>query len=669
MNERPATTKANGASSTRDQLGILILAPTSNDARLTAAFLERAGLEADVCADIRAVRDCLRNGCGALLLAEEAFGEESAGILVAELKDQPSWSDLPVILITAAGGVERLHPRYLEMLEPVGNVSIIERPVHPGTLVSTCEVALRSRRRQYQVRDLLREREEMMVNIQQQSRIFDTTLSSITDFAYIFDRSGRFIYANRALLDLLGLTLDELSGKTFFELPYPDELAARLDQQIKQVFETGEIIRDETQYTNPAGYSAYYEYIFTPVFGNDGRVEVVSGSTRNTSERHRSEEALREADRRKDEFLAMLAHELRNPLAAIANASSLLDSENTDDREWAGRVVKRQSGQLARLIDDLLDVSRITTGKIRLRKEVIDVAVILDRARDSASPAITSRGHKLISNYHAGKLWIECDPTRIEQVVLNLLANAAKYTPPGGRIDLSASRLDAEILITVQDNGLGISPGRLPEMFQLFAQGERSIARSEGGLGIGLTIVQKLVDMHGGRIEAHSDGLNQGSTFTICLPAATAVHDAMRKSPGEIRGRGHSRRVLIVDDNIDTAQGMARLLRRAGHHVALAHDGTQAVERAREDSPEFVVLDIGLPTMDGYEVVRRLRREPCCEGAVIIAITGYGQPEDRQRAIEAGFDHHMVKPIDFEELQVLLRKQAPAAQVSNAGGS
>jgi signal transduction histidine kinase/ActR/RegA family two-component response regulator len=444
-------------------------------------------------------------------------------------------------------------------------------------------------------------------------------------------------------------------------------LAARLDQQVKQVFQTGKIVRDETPYTNPSGYSAYYEYIFNPVFGNDGQVEVVAGSTRNTSERHRGEEALREADRRKDEFLAMLAHELRNPLAAITNASGLLESEKPDDRDWARKVVKRQSGQLARLIDDLLDVSRITTGKIRLRKEVIDVAVILDRARDSASPAITARGHKLISCYRAGEFWLECDPTRIEQVVQNLLTNAAKYTPPGGRIELSARRPDDEIQITVRDNGIGISPDRVPEMFQLFAQGERSIARSEGGLGIGLTIVQKLVGMHGGRVEAHSAGLNQGSTFTICLPAATPVQDAIRKSSSAIKSEDQCRRILIVDDNIDTAQGMARLLRRAGHHTALAHDGTQAVERAREHWPDLVVLDIGLPLMDGYEVVRRLRHEPCCAEAVIIAVTGYGQPEDRQRAIEAGFDHHMVKPIDFEELQALLRKRKLKSEISHVG--
>ena len=217
----------------------------------------------------------------------------------------------------------------------------------------------------------------------------------------------------------------------------------------------------------------------------------------------------------------MLAHELRNPLAAVANAASLLTNSSTGDHECATGVIARQSSQLAHLIDDLLDVSRITAGKIRLRKEIIDAAIVLDRARDSASTLVSERKHELICSYASGFLWLDADPTRLEQIILNLLTNAAKYTPAGGRIELFARLSDAEILITVRDNGIGIAPQRMPEMFELFAQGERSIARSEGGLGIGLTIVRKLVGMHGGRIEAHSDGPNCGSTFTVCFPAAS----------------------------------------------------------------------------------------------------------------------------------------------------
>jgi CheY-like chemotaxis protein len=323
---------------------------------------------------------------------------------------------------------------------------------------------------------------------------------------------------------------------------------------------------------------------------------------------------------------------------------------------------------LTHLIDDLLDVSRITTGKIRLRREVIDAAHVLERACETARPLIKERQHELDCDYDEG-LWIEADPTRVEQIVLNLLTNAAKYTPAGGKIELTAKREAGELRVVVRDNGMGIAPERLPEMFQLFAQGERSIARSEGGLGIGLTIVQKLAEMHGGRIDAHSDGPNLGSTFTVYLPATVAgdpgaVRQGSRPAPAKARGL----RVLVVDDNVDTAHGLARLLQRRGHEISLAHDGMQALERSREVSPEAILLDIGLPGIDGFEVVRRLRAEGCCPDTLIIAVTGYGQEEDRLRATEAGFDYHLVKPVDLEELSELLRKAEPGGVLERSPG-
>jgi PAS domain S-box-containing protein len=645
-----------GAPRTPEELRILVLAPTSNDARLTARFLESAGLAAAVCADLDALDAQMKQGCGALLLAEESLVNGGVTKLVAALETQPSWSDLPLVLITASGEVARSRLHHLSALGVVGNISIIERPVRPETLVSTCEVALRSRRRQYQVRDLLRELKEMMAQIQQQSRIFDTTLSSIPDFMYILDRSRRFIYANRSLLELLGLDLKGVVGKRMSELPFPDHLASRLDQQIQQVFESGEIVRDEMAYTNAAGVTGYYEYIFTPVVGADDTVEVVAASTRDTSQRRQSEEALREADRRKDEFLAMLAHELRNPLAAVANATALLDSESPQDRNWAVGVIRRQNAQLTHLIEDLLDVSRINTGKIILRKRKLDVAEILDRARDSALPLIQERGHVVTREYESNKLWIEADATRVEQIVLNLLTNAAKYTPPGGRIQFAAQQQDGEVVITVRDNGIGIAAHLLPEMFKLFTQGERSIDRSEGGLGIGLTIVQRLVEMHGGRIEARSDGPNLGSTFMVHFPAVAAPEEG--RTEAAPNHAGEMRRVLIVDDNVDTAVGMARLLTRAGHKIELAHDGIEAIEKARRQCPEAVVLDIGLPGMDGFAVARELRRETGCAGVTIIAVTGYGQPDDRKRALDAGCHYHLVKPVDIDELKRILEEPA-----------
>ena len=415
-------------------------------------------------------------------------------------------------------------------------------------------------------------------------------------------------------------------------------------------------VRDETPYTNPAGNTGYYEYIFSPVMGTDGTVEVVAGATRDTSERRRNEEQLREDDRRKDEFLAMLAHELRNPLAAVANAALVLRSSNVDDQDWATGVIERQTGQLVHIIDDLLDVSRITTGKIQLRKEVLDVAGVLRRAQDSARAALAERKHSLESTYSVGELWIEADATRLEQIVVNLLMNAAKYTPTGGEIQLLGRLVDQEVQITVRDNGIGISPERMPAMFELFAQGERSIARSEGGLGIGLTIVKRLVEMHDGRVEAHSDGPDCGSRFTVCFPYRGGARSKRTSSALPSDQNGTGRRILLVDDNKDMAQGMKRLLSAAGHTIRIATDGLEALKVSEKFLPSAVILDIGLPGMDGYEVARRLREATSGPPAILIAMTGYGQPEDKQRAISAGFDHHLVKPVDFKELKAILSK-------------
>jgi CheY-like chemotaxis protein len=322
---------------------------------------------------------------------------------------------------------------------------------------------------------------------------------------------------------------------------------------------------------------------------------------------------------------------------------------------WAAGVIERQTTQLAHLIDDLLDVSRITTGKIRLRRKIIDLAVVLDRVCDSGQPLIKEKGHRLHCHYEHDKLWLMADPTRIEQIILNLLTNAAKYTSKGGDIHLAAKREEQEILVTVKDTGIGIEPKRLPEMFKLFTQGERSIARSEGGLGIGLTIVEKLTEMHDGHVEAFSDGPGHGSLFTIRLPAA-AVQLPLpeNKNPEDTSGEAIPLRVLVVDDNVDSAVGLARLLGRAGHQVALAYDGPEALEKSRELAPQAIVLDIGLPTMDGYEVARLIRQESWGQDTLLIAVTGYGQEEDRLHALHAGFDHHLVKPVDLARLKSLL---------------
>ena len=372
--------------------------------------------------------------------------------------------------------------------------------------------------------------------------------------------------------------------------------------------------------------------------------------------RKRAEEALLAADRGKDEFLAMLAHELRNPLAAIASAAGALDARAEGDDPRSAEllaVIGRQSRHLARLVDDLLDVSRFSRGRIELRREPVELRRAAAGAVESVRPHVELRRQILTVTLPDEPLWLDADLTRIEQILANLLHNAAKFTAPGGRIDLEAERQGAEVLVRVRDEGAGIDPELLPRVFDLFVQGERSLARSRGGLGIGLTLVRSLVERHGGTIEAASEGPGRGSELRVRLPLLAAPE---RREPAAAPGPAAAAgsRVLLVEDNLDAAESLGELLRIWGHEVTMAHDGAAALRAVPEARPEVVLLDIGLPGMDGYEVASRLRATPGLAGLRLIAVTGYGQESDRRRARLAGFDHHLVKPVDLDRLRALL---------------
>jgi signal transduction histidine kinase len=376
--------------------------------------------------------------------------------------------------------------------------------------------------------------------------------------------------------------------------------------------------------------------------------------------RKRAEAALVAADRGKDEFLAMLAHELRNPLAAIASAARALDAraEGDDDPRSAEllAVIGRQSRHLARLVDDLLDVSRFSRGRIELRREPVELRRAVEGAVENVRPHVELRRQTLAVTLPDEPLWLDADLTRIEQILANLLHNAAKFTEPGGRIDLAAEREDAEVLVRVRDEGAGIDPELLPRVFDLFVQGERSLARSRGGLGIGLTLVRSLVERHGGTIEAASEGPGRGSELRVRLPLLAAPERREPAAAPEPAAPAAAvrLRVLLVEDNLDAAESLGELLRIWGHEVTIAHDGAAALRAVPETRPEVVLLDIGLPGMDGYEVASRLRATPGLAGLRLVAVTGYGQESDRRRARLAGFDHHLVKPVDLDRLRALL---------------
>jgi signal transduction histidine kinase/CheY-like chemotaxis protein len=362
-------------------------------------------------------------------------------------------------------------------------------------------------------------------------------------------------------------------------------------------------------------------------------------------------EQLREADRRKDEFLAMLAHELRNPLAAVANSLQIARTPGIGQNalRWSQEVMERQVSQLTRLIDDLLDVSRITRGKITLRKEVVPLEPLLRRAADAVQSQFDAKRQTLSLHFpDRDTPWIDVDPARIEQILGNLLTNAMRYTPDGGQIAVEAALEGDEVVVRVSDDGIGIAPEMLPLLFEPFAQADSSLDRAHGGLGIGLTLVRSLAEMHGGTASAASEGIGRGSVFTLRLPIAqNPVQSTLIAQP---KPTGDSRRVLVVDDNYDAASTLAMVLQYEEFVTSVVGDGAEAIRAVEKLQPEIVLLDIGLPGIDGYEVARRVRELPSGGDILLIAITGYGQPGDRARAFESGFDHHLVKPVDTLQL-------------------
>ncbi|MFO0893237.1 MAG: PAS domain S-box protein [Isosphaeraceae bacterium] len=383
------------------------------------------------------------------------------------------------------------------------------------------------------------------------------------------------------------------------------------------------------------------------------------------TERKRAERALKEADRRKDEFLAMLAHELRNPLAAIATAAHILQAKGPPDPElkWGRDVIIRQVQHLSRLIEDLLDVSRITTGKIKLRTSPLDVRTVINLAAESIQPTMAQKRHELRIILPPHPLPVLGDASRLEQVLSNLLTNAAKFTDEGGSIQVSGGKEGDHVVVRVRDNGIGISREAIAHVFELFAQVDRGSDRTHGGLGIGLALVRSLMKMHGGDVAVASEGLGRGTEFTLRLPSLSPsrVVPETPKPDSEVPTVGQSMaRVLVVDDNQDIARGLTMMLETAGHRVLAASDGLTALRAARDFRPEFVLLDIGLPGLDGYEVAKAIRRECKDPTPVLIAISGYGQEGHRARAREAGFDHHLLKPVDASALLPLLQPREKA---------
>jgi signal transduction histidine kinase/ActR/RegA family two-component response regulator len=376
---------------------------------------------------------------------------------------------------------------------------------------------------------------------------------------------------------------------------------------------------------------------------------------------------LAEVDRNKDEFLAMLSHELRSPLAAISNATELLRLEKNEGplQLRARQIIERKVGHLTHLVQDMLDVSRITSGKVQLRLQPIDLGSVVEGALEISRPLLDQHQHELTVSLPSEPILVHADGARLEQVVVNLLTNAAKYSDDAGHISLTVQQEDGWAVLRVQDRGVGIAPELLPHIFDLFTQAERSLDRSEGGLGIGLYVVQRMVQLHGGSVEV-SSVMEQGTEFVVRLPVESApILPSSIPATETAQPTARVCRVLVVDDDEDTAEGLAMLLTQAGHDVRIAHDGPAAVEAALDYRPDVVLTDIGLPMLNGYEVAQRLRQHAELRGTMLVAITGYGQERDRARTGEAGFDYHLLKPADFREVQKILATVMERATTSS----
>jgi len=484
-------------------------------------------------------------------------------------------------------------------------------------------------------------------------------------FAGIMDVEGVVHEPNRLSWEGCGYTRDQIVGKLFWEGPWWAP-SPRIAAQIKagsELAARGQVFRAETSYFVADGSERLVDVTILPIKDEQGQVMFLAPTGIDITERRRLEDDLRrlaadlsEANHRKDEFLATLAHELRNPLAPIRNGLELmrLASDEPAAVEQARTLMERQLVQLVRLVDDLMDVSRITRGKIELRREHVDLASIVQSAVETSRPLIDEMRHELTVILPDEPILVDADPTRLSQVFMNLFNNAAKYSERGGHIWLHARTDGGEVVVTVKDEGVGIAADQLPLIFEMFTQVDRSLEKSQGGLGIGLTLVKRLVEMHGGRIEAFSGGPGTGSEFVVRLPAVVESPMMQNVSTEASPATQTLLRIAIVDDNQDGANTLAAMLRRLGHDVRTAYDGLQGVMLADTFRPDVMLLDIGLPKLNGYEACRRIREQPWGQDIVLIAVTGWGQEEDRRRSQAAGFDHHLVKPLEPAGLLKLL---------------
>jgi PAS domain S-box-containing protein len=490
---------------------------------------------------------------------------------------------------------------------------------------------------------------------------FRAAVDAVGGTVWTNDAAGRMSGEQPGWSSLTGQGPQEYQGYGWSDAVHPDDADGTIAAWQRAVADRGPFVFEHRVKHKSASEWRRFSVRAIPLLNATGDIVEWVGVHTDISEQRAAAEALREADRRKDVFIATLAHELRNPLAPIRSASQVARAPQATDaqRRWSYDVIDRQVSRMGLLLDDLLDVSRITRGTLQLRRAQVELATIVDAAVETARPLIDDGRHQLDLHLPSQPTWLHADALRLAQVLSNLLTNSAKYSDPGSTIRLAAGMQDGEFVVSVSDNGIGIEPEMIPRMFEMFAQSTHAIERSDGGLGIGLALVRGLVILHGGTVEVESAGLEQGSTFTIRLPGNMIVAPPEAQSGARAMGKALPRRVLVVDDNRDAAESLVLLLGLDGHDSRCVHDGLEALAVADDYRPDVVILDIGMPGLNGYETARQLRRQDWGRHIRLIALTGWGRADDKRRADEAGFDYHLVKPVDPNALYDALGGSPP----------
>jgi len=634
------------AAQSRDDLPCVVLADDNADLREYARRLLSEHYEVHGVADGQAALDAARELHPDLIVSDVMMPRLDGFGLIRAVRADPQLRAIPIILLSARAGeesrIEGLHSGADDYL--VKPFSARELLVRAGTLVRSA--------------DLRRRAEEARTQ-------FETLLNEAPIGVFLIDEEFRIAAVNPVALPLIGDST-ELVGRDFeavMQAAWPAEPAREIVRRFHKTLHTGEphYVPEFVAVRKDRQVLEYYEWQINRIPLPGGRRGVVC-YFRDIAKSVRAREALQEADSRKDEFLATLSHELRNPLAPLRSSLEIVrrvTSGAPPSANAALDIMDRQLSHLVRLVDDLLEVSRITRGQVELRREHVRLDAAINSAIETSEPLIRAGNHRLIVSLPDEPLLLDADPVRLAQIFANLLNNAAKYSDKGGQIEVTARRDGDDALVAIRDSGDGIAPDQLNKLFDIFTRGERSSRRNQSGLGIGLALVRRLTEMHGGRVEATSEGVGKGSCFSVRLPLTARNVTAARKMRPDAANIA-SLGVLVVDDNRDAAESLAMLLRTTGADVHVAHDGPAALEEFELREPHVVLLDIGMPDMDGYEVARRLREISNPQRVAIVALTGWGQDEDRQRVRAAGFDHHLVKPVELASLQALLTSLAAA---------